>query len=91
MSQNCAGGHCEDHLSKSVDAHYADHASTEDIQHDPDDMTHEGCNPFLCHVLALTSQYSEAEFEHSETVLGWQVVHLSALEEPDNPDRPPNH
>lgn len=93
LSKNCAGGHCDDHASMSVDMHHADHASVEptgSVPQGTDGVAHEGCNPFLCHVLALSSQYSEATFDQSETVLGWQVGHLSTLEEPDNPDRPPN-
>jgi hypothetical protein len=53
-------------------------------------MAHEDCNPLLCNFLALTWVSSEAVFDQSEAALAWQVSSHAALEEPDNPDRPPN-
>ncbi len=55
-----------------------------------DGIEHDECNPFLCNSLVLILQTSDAVFGQSDAVLGWQVGHLSTLEEPDNPDRPPN-
>lgn len=93
MSRDCSGGHCSDHTPTPVDGHYPAHVatvSTGEVSHDQDGASHERCNPFLCHVLILASQYSETPVDHSTTILGWYVSHLSTLEEPDNPDRPPN-
>ncbi len=93
MLENCNGGPCVYHLHTSVVEHNADHASvtlSEGSQHDPGSATNGGCNPFLCNVLALKMQNSATNPDQSDTVLAWQVTNLSALNEPDNPDRPPN-
>ena len=93
MSQDCSGGHCDDHASTSLDAHVSGHNFVElsgDATHDPDEMAHDGCDQFLCHALDLTLPQSKVTFDHSKTVLGWRVRHLSTLNEPENPDRPPN-
>lgn len=55
-----------------------------------DAMAQDECNPFLCNVLALSLQSCEVIFDKSDAVLAWQVSSLSALEEPGNPERPPN-
>ncbi len=93
LSNECVGGHCIDHMATSVEAQHANHglvASSEDGQHEPDSAAHEGCNPFLCSVPALTTQTSESKFNQAAVVSASQVTNLSTLNEPDNPDRPPN-
>ncbi len=93
LSNDCANGHCNDHMTATSTEHHAGHLSGEATDSGPlgwNGMEHDECNPFLCNVLALTSQSSEAVFDQSEVALAWQVSSLSTLEEPDSPDRPPN-
>lgn len=94
LSENCVGGPCDTHMHMPAGEHQADGSASgdhsDDVSHQSDGSVHEGCSPFLCHVLAITPQYSEATFDHSETVMGWQVGRLSTLQEPEHPDRPPN-
>ncbi|MFY2825143.1 hypothetical protein [Ruegeria sp. MALMAid1280] len=93
MFENCNGGHCAYHLHMSAGDHHAGHASVapgEGAPHQPDGAAHEGCNPFLCNVIALATPASETKLNQSAAVLAWQVTSLSTLDEPDNPDRPPN-
>ena len=93
MLENCNDGRCEHHLHTPVVEHRAGHVSaapSEDAQHEPDSATHEGCNPFLCNALMLTTQDSQTTPSRSGIALAWQITSLSTLNEPDNPDRPPN-
>lgn len=93
MLGNCPGGHCDDHMLASVNDRHAGHAlvtSAADVPQQQDLVDHEGCNPFLCNVLAFTSQHSDAGFDQSGAALTWFSKRLSALEEPSSPDRPPN-
>lgn len=93
LSRDCANGHCVDHTTTVVADHHTDHVpgeATDNGQHGSNDIVHDDCNPFLCNALALTSVSSEAVLDQSEAALAWQVSSLSTLEEPDNPDRPPN-
>ncbi len=93
LSNDCANGHCDDHMTATASEHNAGHVSGEATDSGPrgsHDMAHDDCNPFLCNVLALTLMSSEAVFDQSEAALAWQVSSLAAREEPDNPDRPPN-
>lgn len=93
LSNDCANGHCDDHMTAAATEHHAGHLSGETTDSDPhgsNGMEHDECNPFLCNVLALTLLSSEAVFDQSEAALAWQVSCLSTLEKPDNPDRPPN-
>jgi len=93
LSIDCANGHCDDHMTVNATEHHAGHVSGEATDSGPlgsNGMEHDECNPFLCNVLALTLASSEAVFDQSEAALAWQVSSLATLEEPDNPDRPPN-
>ncbi len=93
MLENCNGGHCESHVHTSVVGHHVNHASVSpsgSAPHEPDGTTHEGCNPFLCNVAALTAQDFQATPDQRVIVAAWQASNLSTLNEPDNPDRPPN-
>jgi hypothetical protein len=93
LSNDCANGHCDDHMTAIMAEHQAMNVSGEGAdttQHGSNGMEHEDCNPFLCYVLALTSMSTEAVFDQSATTLIWQVTSLSTLEEPENPERPPN-
>lgn len=93
LASECAGGHCIDHVATSVGAQHDDHrlvAPSEDRQHEPDSSAHEGCNPFLCNVLALTTQAFETKPNQAAVELALRATSLSTLNEPDNPDRPPN-
>lgn len=91
--EKCNGGHCENHLHASVVDHHVDHASVSPsggAPHEPDGTMHEGCNPFLCNAAALMAQDIQATPNRSVIVVAWQASNLSTLNEPDNPDRPPN-
>lgn len=93
LSNDCANGHCDDHVTVNATEHHAGHLPGKATDSGPlgsNGMEHDECNPFLCNVLALTLASSEAVFDQSEAALAWQVSGLAALEEPDNPDRPPN-
>lgn len=93
LSKDCVGGHCDNRMSSSAQVHPGSDTALKSAfggTHEPESTEHDGCNPYLCLVLALASPHSEETFDYSETVLGWQVRHLMTLEEPDNPDRPPN-
>ena len=93
LSNDCANGHCDDHVTMTVTEHHADYVPeeiTDSTTRGSHDMAHEDCNPFLCNFLALTLVSSEAVFDQSEAALAWLVSSLAALKEPDNPDRPPN-
>lgn len=93
LSNDCANGHCDDHVTMTVTEHHAGHVSgetTDSTTRGSHDMAHEDCNPLLCNFLALTWVSSEAVFDQSEAALAWQVSSHAALEEPDNRDRPPN-
>ncbi|WP_298855672.1 hypothetical protein [uncultured Ruegeria sp.] len=93
LASECVGGHCIEHMATSVEAQHADHglvAPGEDGQHEPDTSAHEGCNPFLCNVLALTTPAFETKSNQAAVVLALRATSLSTLNEPDNPDRPPN-
>jgi hypothetical protein len=93
LSNGCANGHCDDHVTANVTEHHTEPVSgdaTDSSQHGSHDMVHDDCNPFLCNVLALTLEASQEDFDQSKAALAWQVSSLSTLEDPDNPDRPPN-
>ncbi len=93
LASECVGGHCIDHMATSVEVQHANHelvAPSEDRQHESDSTAHEGCNPFLCNVLALTAQDFQTTPNRSVIVAVWQASNLSTLNEPGNPDRPPN-
>lgn len=93
LSKGCGSWHCDDLVSMTADEHNAGHASAEETDSTPlrpTGIEHDGCSPFLCHVLALMSQISESTIDRSEVVMAWQVGRLATLEVPDNPDRPPN-
>lgn len=93
LANECVRGHCIEHMATSVEAQHADHelvAPSEDGQREPDRSANEGCNPFLCNVLALTTPVFETEPNRAAVVLALQAASLSTLSEPDNPDRPPN-
>lgn len=93
LSEDCINGHCDTHMSMTVEDHHLGHVSgqpTGGPPLEPGGFEHDGCNPALCHVLVLTSQHSFATCDQSEADLAWQVSSLSTLEEPNNPDRPPN-
>lgn len=93
LSMGCVGGHCDEQMVMPEVEYHAGHAlgeATGSTPLGPDGMEHDECNPFLCNSLALILLTPDAVFDQSETVLGWQVGHLSTLEEPSNPDRPPN-
>lgn len=93
LSNDCANGHCDDHMTATVIERHAGHVlgeATDGGQQGSNGMVHDDCNPFLCNILALTFVSPEAVFEQSKAALAWQVSSLSTLEEPDNPDRPPN-
>lgn len=93
LANERVGGHCIDHMATSVEAQHADHglfAPSEDAQHEPDSAAHEECNPFLCNALALITPTYETKLSQVAVVLALQVTSLSTLNEPDNPERPPN-
>lgn len=93
LSMGCVGGHCDEHKVMPVVENHTGHALgelTSSTLLGSDGIEHDECNPFLCNSLTLILLTSDAVFDQSEAVLGWQVGHLSTLEEPDNPDRPPN-
>lgn len=93
MSNGCIGGQCEDHLQMPVESGHDAHALAEAVSgghHPVGETEHEGCNPFLCQALALTSKHFETVSIEVVAALEWHVGHLSTLEEPNNPDRPPN-
>ncbi|MBA84199.1 MAG: hypothetical protein CML60_05600 [Rhodobacteraceae bacterium] len=93
LSGDCAGGHCAEHVHMSADTQNAGHAAMDFAGQVPSDSGgagHEGCNPFLCNVLAVALFHSDVIFAPSKTTRMWHVALLSSLEEPNNPDRPPN-
>lgn len=80
-------------MNMTVEESQLDHAQgriATSVPPGSDAMAHDECNPFLCNALALTVQPFKIIFEKSGIVLAWQVSSLSALEEPGNPERPPN-
>jgi len=92
---DCTGGHCDAQaMAMPAGAHHVDHASSGPGGGVPlghDSASHEGCGPYLCHVLALSIHQLAATVGQAGIVLGWPVARLSALKEPDGLDRPPNH
>lgn len=93
LSKDCTGGHCDNAMSMIAEDHHAGHSPGEQADRvalGSNGMEHDECNPFLCNALVLALQSCEAVFDQSEAALAWQVTSLSTLEEPDNPDRPPN-
>jgi len=93
LSNDCANGHCDDHMTATATEHHTGHVlgeATDRGSLGSNGMEHDDCNPFLCNALALTLVSSDAVFDQSEATLAWQASSLSTLKEPDNPDRPPN-
>ncbi|WP_299669360.1 hypothetical protein [uncultured Ruegeria sp.] len=93
LPNECVGGRCIDHMATSVEVQHANDVSAahnEDGKHEPDSAADEGCNPSLCNVLAFTAPASETKLNQAAVVLALQVKSLSKLNEPDNPDKPPN-
>lgn len=93
LSNECANGHCDNHMIATVSEHHTGHISGEAQDSTPresNEIEHDECNPFLCNVLALTLTSSETVFDQSEAALAWEVSRLSTLEGPDSPERPPN-
>lgn len=91
LSTDCANVHCDDHMI--VTDHYVEQGSgeaTNSVSRGSNGTEQDECNPFLCNALVLTLGSSETVFDKSEATLAWQVSSLSTLEEPVNPDRPPN-
>lgn len=89
----CVDGHCHDHVTTFVSEHHTERdsgESTDSSRHKPNGMELEECNSYLCNALALTLESSDAVFFQSKDALAGNVSRLSTLEEPDNPDRPPN-
>ncbi|WP_165759709.1 hypothetical protein [Falsiruegeria litorea] len=93
LSKDCVGGHCDDHLVMEMQESHVGHASgkpTDSASNGSNGMEPDECNPFLCNALALTFPDSEVSFDQSEAALAWLVTSFSTLNEPENPDRPPN-
>lgn len=93
LSNDCVYGHCDEHVTETEKEHHTGHVvegATDSAPHGSNSMEHDECNPFLCNVLALDLPFSDAVFYWSKAALAWQITSFSALEEPDNPDRPPN-
>jgi hypothetical protein len=93
LSPDCANGHFDDHVIEAVTEHLAGHVpddATDSASRGSQHIEQDNCNPLLCSVAALTLSSSEAVFHPTETAVAWQVSSLSTLEEPENPDRPPN-
>lgn len=93
LSTGCIGGHCGDYTDVSVDKLHLGHTPimlAKDAPQEPDSTATEGCNLLLCSALLPWSLRPVAKIDPSETVLVWQIGQLSALEEPETPDRPPN-
>ena len=91
LSNDCVNGHRDDQIAVTAAEHHAGHLSVEATDSGPLGMVHDDCNPLLCNVLAINSPSSKAVIDQSEAAATWQVGSLAALEDPDNPDRPPNH
>ncbi len=86
MPPGCFGAPCDDHATGP-----AAHQHADDTTHQgTDGPSHDGCNPFMCHVMALVIAPHHVDLRPSGIVLGWQVAHLSTSQHPDSPDRPPN-
>ncbi len=93
LPTDCGGGHCDYHMTMIAKENHVGHGQLEPmggVLHGSNGLMHDECNPFLCNVLALALPPLEAVFDQSEAALAWHVTGLSALKEPDNPDRPPN-
>ena len=88
MPLNCNDGHCDEVQSSERSPHLDRLSPTG--HHETDGADHDGCNPFLCNLMLLASETSDASPDQFEQVLNWQVSELSALREPEHPDRPPN-
>lgn len=93
LSQEHANAHCGTHMIVPVAEHHVGYAleeATDSVSNGSSGQQHAECNPILCNALALMLCSSEVAFDHSEAVLAWQVTGFATLDEPDNPDRPPN-
>lgn len=92
MSPDCVDGDCDTHMAMPSDAHHTMGTEAEEggSSHLSDETEHDGCNPYLCNVLAFSPQVSATDFTSSRTNIIWQVAQFSGLEKPDNLDRPPN-
>lgn len=93
LSDASVGGHCLDHIGMDGGMYHNDHVLTDpngEVRHTPDSPQQEECNPFLCSVLALTTQISETKLDRSAVALTPEFAGLATLDVPDHPDRPPN-
>ncbi len=93
LSDNCPGGHCDSRLVANNGVHHSGQDLAvlgADHDHYAGGSAHGQCDPSLCQVLAFSPQLSVVMFSQTVTVLEWRVAQLSALLEPDFPDRPPN-
>lgn len=90
-TNDCAHAHCDNHVTATE--HHDEKASVETIdgaKSGSHDLANDDCSPFMCNFLALGLVSSEPLFDQFEAALTWQVLSLVALNETDNPDRPPN-
>ncbi len=93
LSTGCIGGECGGDADLAVENLHFGHATVmmaKDVPQDPDSAPTDGCGPLLCKVFLLNTQRLVAKFDQTDIVLVWQLRQLSALEEPETPDRPPN-
>lgn len=56
---------------------------------DPAGKVPDSCTSGLCGVLVLAYHRTGADFSRPEPTRIWHALRLSALEEPESPDRPP--
>lgn len=85
MPANCDQTQCDAHHAVSSGAAHSDAPSDE-----ANPAHHDDCGLHLCHVLALSARQMDEIAHQSEADLGSRVRHLSTLDEPDGPDKPPN-
>lgn len=91
LSSSCLAMPCDTHMSGPAGPSDVVPDAGERPASPGDHMADDGCNPSICHALALAAQPPKTDAAPPPGARGWQVGHLSALQEPEHPDRPPNH
>jgi hypothetical protein len=86
-------GHCDAHSAVAMHEGHADQMVMEHTGADwsnEDRVQADDCCTFLCSGLAFSPVHSVLAHRQFAALPGWPIVHLSPLNEPQGPDRPPN-